>query len=80
VIDIVKIEVIILLQRPQNLLYRCRDLKSKPWVDDHLTTIDMNINGNKKDNHKAKEEKGMNKNGNGTCLEIDKFHHPAFAW
>ncbi|KEH21984.1 hypothetical protein MTR_7g028810 [Medicago truncatula] len=39
----------------------------------------MNINGNKKDNHKAKEEKGMNKNGNGTCLEINKFHHPAFA-
>ncbi|RHN44953.1 hypothetical protein MtrunA17_Chr7g0225001 [Medicago truncatula] len=40
----------------------------------------MNINGNNKDNHKSKEEKGMNKNGNSTCLEIDKFHHPAFAW
>ncbi len=57
VIDIVEIEVIILLQRLQNHLYRCRDLKSKPWVNDHLATIDMNINGNKKDNHKAKEEK-----------------------
>lgn len=40
----------------------------------------MNFNGNKKDNHKAKEEKRMNKNGNSTCLEINKLDRPAFAW
>jgi len=39
----------------------------------------VNINGNKEDGHEAKEEKGMNKDGDGTCLEIAEIHCSSFA-
>lgn len=40
----------------------------------------MNLNGNEEDNHKAKEEKGMDKYGNATCLQIAELYYLAFAW
>jgi len=47
-------------------------------VDD-LSTANVNINGNKEDDHEAEEEKGMNKDGDATCLEIEEIHWPSFA-
>jgi len=45
----------------------------------YLSTTNVNINGNEEDSHEAKEEKGMNKDGDATCLEIAKIHRPSFA-
>lgn len=59
--------------------WKIQQKKQKQVVYD-LSTTDVNINGNEKDNHEAEEEKGMNKDGDTTCLEIDEFHYPAFAW
>lgn len=44
-----------------------------------LSTTNVNINGNKEDGHESKEEKGMNKDGDATCLEIAKIHCSSFA-
>lgn len=46
---------------------------------DDLSTANVNINGNKEDDHEAEEEKGMNKDGDATCLEIEEIHWPSFA-
>lgn len=40
-----------------------------------LASVDVDSNGDEEDGNEAKEDDGVNKNGNPTCLHIMKLHH-----
>jgi hypothetical protein len=44
-----------------------------------LSGIDVNTNGNKEDSDEPRKNNSMYSNGSTTCLHIPKLHHPALS-